>query len=350
MKTGMARLSAGIAWVLLLVPNPVWSGNGEDLKQESSLHEDLEVLASWFAGEFDNRQQAQSELPVLDSIPELDRHRRTHVTHARLDVAQLGNHVFYIEEYIHDDPSQISRQRVVLFQVDEEANAIRMRLGMLRNEKNFLGAGQDVSKFADLKKEDIYFMEDLIPGTKCDVFWKRKAGQFEGAMLDKACKFPATKRVSRDTYNLHELYLSENQYWRFDAGFFVDDNTRMIGVPRDKPYKMSRADRFACKGYDSLPGNPPLTAGAANMKPVVFSIHTQGGWATVPVPSGNGMLRVSLDTRRHPLLNGQAEVLVLSSELPGVAQSLSWSIHDEDARSLAGLNPKTGVQIWCART
>lgn len=168
-------------------------------------------------------------------------------------------------------------------------------------------------------------------------------------MLDKACTFSSARTKNREIYYVHDLALSRDQYWRVDTAFFKDDNTKLLGAARDKPYKMPRADRFACKGYDSLPGNPPLTAGAANMKPVMFSIHTQGGWATVPVPSGNGMLRVSLDTRRHPLLNGQAEVLVLSSELPGVAQSLSWSIHDEDARSLAGLNPKTGVQIWCAR-
>jgi len=235
-----------------------------------------------------------------------------------------------------------------MFQADAGANAIRMRLGLLRNEKKYLGAGQDVSKFVDLKQEDIYFMEDLVPGSQCDVYWRRKAGQFEGAMLEKKCRFPATKQVSRETYNLHELYLTDDQYWRFDAGFYTDDNVRMIGAPRDNPYRMPRAYRFACKIHFQQ-GGPPLTADAADTMPIPFSLHSEGGSATVRVPGSDRSLRVGLETHRHPLLAGRLDVLRMSSELPGVDHSMTWSIHDQDARTLAGLNSAAGAQIWCER-
>lgn len=354
MNTLCARLATGILGSLsvgLLFPILAVAESGTSVELDS-LSQDVEILAGWFEGEFDNVRQVRLEAPILASIPELDRHKRMHVTHTRLSLPQFGKYVFYVEEYLHDDPSHPTRVRFVTFEVDRQAKAIRMKQGLFHDEKKYIGGGQDISKFSDLERKDIFYMDEVIAGNQCDVFWKRQAGQFQGSMPEKGCghfvKKYGGQDVNRNIYYVHDMYLSENDYWRVDTGHFTDDNERLIGSRRDDPYRMARAHRFTCGGYYGQGGVQSPDSGAVTSLPS-FTIHSEGGSAVVNLKDGEKALAVGLESRTHGLGSGRAAVRYLSSEVRGDERSMNYSAHDEDARILGAFNSAAGAWIWCER-
>ena len=88
---------------------------------------DLLILTDWFEGEFDNEEQrwfytrngGEGEPP----------HLRIHAIHKRLDLPRIGEHVFYLQHHINDDPTDISRQRIAVFISEPEDQSIRMKQG-----------------------------------------------------------------------------------------------------------------------------------------------------------------------------------------------------------------------------
>lgn len=159
---------------------------------------DLLILTKWFEGEFDSSEQIWFEKFEAANVAEEDRLERLHVLNKRIDLPEFGDHVFYVEEYSNNDPEEIVRQRFVTFAPDIEAGAIRMRQGFFKDSKKMLGA----KNLDDIKAKDLFFLDT------CDVFWKRRAGQFEGKMKEKECVFG---KDDKRRYSVHDLTLSENE-------------------------------------------------------------------------------------------------------------------------------------------
>lgn len=299
---------------------------------------DLLILTDWFEGEFDNEEQRWFEKDRRAAIPEEEHHVRLHTAHKRLDLPQFGEHVFYVEEYIENDPANIIRQRFVTFESDIEAGAIRMRQGFLKDAEAAKGAHHNPEKLSGLKKEDVFFMSDLDPNNQCDVFWNRVADQYEGKILGKSCVFGEEEKRR---YSVHKMILSAEKYWRSDASYLLSDNSLHVGDPVNDPIRMRRADIFDCQASFRIKGS---FTEVQEVEP--FKMHNQGGMAKITRDSDSQVFEILLRSKEYPFYNKRPDFLYFSIRHEGAQRSLVYSVHDTDSRILGVNHNNMGVHCY----
>jgi hypothetical protein len=227
---------------------------------------DLVRLTTWFEGEFDNQEQVWCETEGRATVPPAARHERIHATHRRVSLPAFGTHVFYVEEFLEDDPQKISRQRLVTFESARD-QGIRMRQWFFKNPKSVVGSQDAPSRLEGLTAEQVTHLPE------CDVFWHAHADQYIGSMREKAC---VLGQGPQRRYSQHDLVLSATKYWRVDRTFNLATNALVVGNPSGVPHKLNRAKRFDCtvnlysSGYLNGPSPEDQTFHGQ-------PIHSQGG-------------------------------------------------------------------------
>lgn len=281
---------------------------------------DILILTDWFEGEFDNEEQLWYQNDPRSETPEDQRTTRVHSTNKRVHIPEFGEHVFYAEEYSDNDPTKIIRQRFIIFSSDLERKAIRMQQGFFTDTSKVLGAHNDVSKLEGLTPDDVFFLNE------CDVFWYRKAGQFEGKMDDKACVFGegADRR-----YSVHNLTLSENKFWRVDETYRVSDNSLFAGPPvPGQPIKMRRSKIYMC---NAIFRNPDFS----QIETEPQQIHSQGGLIHFTRPSDDKEFSIRIREKEYPYYDTRPDFLFLSVMNKGENRSLVYAVGDANSRNLA---------------
>ncbi|MEO1486402.1 MAG: chromophore lyase CpcT/CpeT [Bacteroidota bacterium] len=259
---------------------------------------DLLLLVKWFEGEFDNDSQLWYE--GRRKVPEAERHGRIHATHTKIQADFLGEHTFYVEEYIDDDTTKIARQRVVSFKSMAPEEGIEMEIYFLKEADKFVGADGDASVFKELKQEDLFGLDG------CAVIFQRKGEQYFGSMRDKACQFGEGDLLR---YSVHDLVVSQNQYWRVDRSFLVKDDSFYKGHPNDIPHKMRLAERYTCdvsfyeKSYAEPDPNDKSYKG--------LTVHNQGGFTWVTYPKNGKKYGVQLREKEYPFYGEGADFFMM---------------------------------------
>ncbi|MEX1312454.1 MAG: chromophore lyase CpcT/CpeT, partial [Candidatus Sulfomarinibacteraceae bacterium] len=123
-----------------------------------SLGYDLEVMMEWFAGEFDNHQQVVEEIEAEE--PPEQPHEWIHSIFHPVELPAFGDDVFYVEQYIHGDPTNIYRTRIYSFSINEEVGAIQLTIYSFKDHEAVIGAHEDPSKLEGLTMDDVR----TIPG------------------------------------------------------------------------------------------------------------------------------------------------------------------------------------------
>lgn len=292
---------------------------------------DLKIIATWFEGEFDNEEQRWFEKDRRTNIPEEHHHIRVHTIHTPVKLPEFGEHVFYVEEYRDNDPQNIIRQRLVIFSSDLKKNQIRMQQGFLKEPKKVLGAQNAVEKLMGLTAKDVVFLNE------CDVFWSRKADQFEGSMDVKTCVFG--KGEDR-RYSVHDLFLSKTKYWRVDETFRVKDDSLFIGHPLGEPVKMRRTKQFVCDVYfTNSDGTREELKGA--------KLHSQGGTVEVTRAEDGKEFTLLMRDKEYPFYATRPDFIYFSVREKGAQRSLVFTVADPLSRSLGVSLPK--MTFYCYR-
>lgn len=285
---------------------------------------DILILTDWFEGEFDNEEQqwfhrrsrAEGEMPV-----------RVHTIHKRLDLPVFGDHVFYVEEYKDNDPTDIIRQRLVVFSSDLEENAIRVKQGFFKKPDAVRGGHNDPKKLKKLKPKDVFFMDE------CDVFMRRNASQFEGGMKPKACVFGEGEKRR---YSVHNMTVSEKKFWRVDATFLVANNSFHAGTPLNKPTELRRARIYSCDFY--FYGGEGLGQERTQQSVEDLRVHSQGGSATVTRESDGAQFEIFLREKEYPYYETRPDFIYYSLRRSGEKlKSIAYGVADADSRQF-GLN------------
>ena len=292
---------------------------------------DVLILSEWFEGEFDNEEQRWFEADPRSATQESDRVLRMHVAHRRVQLPAFGNHVFYVEEYRHNDPSDVFRQRLVIFSEDLNEGAIRMQQGFFEDTTSVLGGHIDPDKLADVSPDDVTFLP------QCDVYWQRVADQFEGRMKPKACVFGegADRR-----YAVHNLTLSESKYWRVDTTFRVSDDSVFVGYPVDKPIKMNRVKPFRCEMF--FYGDD----GSQQVERDI-AIHSQGGIARATRAADGVEFEILMRDKEYPYYETRPDFIYFSIRKVGQRRSIMFSVNDPSSRQLGMRNSEVGA--FCHR-
>ena len=204
--------------------------------QEAVLDRDLRTFLEWFPGVYDNQEQVYFE--QAQGVPEDEQHERIHHTFAPVDLPSFGEHVFYVQQYLDDDPTKIYRQRIYVFTADYEENAIRLAIHTPDDVAALVDAHLDQSKLDGLTPDDT----TNRPG--CDVFWRKRAAEFDGQMKPGACSFVSQRSGKRIIID-DDLILTENEIWISDRAVDEDGNY-VFGNKAGIPHKNIKARRFVC--------------------------------------------------------------------------------------------------------
>lgn len=261
---------------------------------------DLVLLSKWFEGEFDNDSQIWLENRRDWKGNPDEKHQRLHTIHTRLQLPEIGEQVFYVEEYMDDDRSKVVRQRIVNFYSDPEAQGIRMQIFFLKDASAYVSAYQNVELLQGISQADLSNLQG------CDVIFKREGEQYHGAMLDKACQFGEGEQKR---YSVHDMVISANQYWRVDRTFLVKDDSFYKGHPNTEPYKMRRAQYYSCdvsfheKAY-YLPSDK-------DKRYKGVKVHNQGGMEWFYNPITEKKYGVQLREKEYPFYASGSDFFML---------------------------------------
>lgn len=261
---------------------------------------DLIKLTQWFEGEFDNDSQIWFENRYGWKGDPAERHNQMHATHFRINAPTIGEHVFYVEEFIDKDTSNISRQRIVAFSSLQPAVGIKMVIYFIKDAKKFIRAYQHPEILANITQEDLFGLEG------CDVIFQRQGEQYHGSMEAKACQF-GEGELRR--YSVHDMIISEHQYWRVDRTFLVKNNQFHKGHPTEEPHKMRKANYYSCdvsfheKAY-YIPSDK-------DKKYKNHLIHDQGGMQWFENPIDGNSYGVQLREKEYPFYKDGSDFFML---------------------------------------
>lgn len=200
------------------------------------LDRDMRTLLDWFPGVYDNVEQVYFEGEL--GVPEDERHERIHHTFAPVDLPAFGENVFYVQQYLDDDPSKIYRQRIYVFTADYDEDAIRLQIHTPPDVESLVDAHLDPTKLDGLTPEQTRHMEG------CDVFWRRQANQFIGYMKPEACSFVSQRSGKRIIID-DDLILTNSELWISDRAQDEDGNL-VFGNKAGIAHKNIKARRFDC--------------------------------------------------------------------------------------------------------
>jgi len=223
----MNRLLFVVLWVFM---------TGVRADEAAVLDKDFRTMMQWFPGVYDNQEQVYFE--AEQEVDEALRHERIHHVFEPVDLPAFGEHVFYVQQHLNDDPAEIYRQRIYTFQPDYDEGAVRLTIHIPNDVASLVDAHLDPTKLTGLLPEQTR----VLPG--CDVFWRRQDNHFVGYMRPNACSYVSSESGKRIIFN-DDLLLTENALWISDRAEDEEGN-RVFGHPNGVPHKNRKARRFEC--------------------------------------------------------------------------------------------------------
>jgi len=184
-------------------------------RQKRKLEQDLNLIMKWFAGYFDNREQVTEE-KAKNTEPELI-HEQIHGIFAPVEIPAFGENVLYVKQYMDDDPTQIYRQRIYSFHVNEKEEAIELRIYAFLDDEAYIDAHLEPGKLSELTPEKMTFKQG------CELYWQRKGNHFIGYMKEGTCQVCSQKTGKIITIT-DDCYLDREQLWIRDRAFDEDGN------------------------------------------------------------------------------------------------------------------------------
>ena len=200
------------------------------------LDKDFRTMMAWFPGVYDNQEQVYFE--AEQEVDEALRHERIHHVFEPVYLPAFGEHVFYVQQHLNDDPAEIYRQRIYSFRPDYEEGAIRLTIHIPNDVASLVDAHLDPTKLSGLSPEQTR----VLPG--CDVLWRRQSNHFVGYMTPNACSYVSSESGKRIIFN-DDLLLTEDALWISDRAQDEEGN-RVFGHPTGVPHKNRKARRFEC--------------------------------------------------------------------------------------------------------
>ncbi len=284
--SSLSRIAALFALTLAVATSTAFAG---------TLEEDLELMMTWFAGEFDNHLQVVEEKEA--EVPPEQPHEWIHSIFQPVELPAFGGNVYYVEQHTEGDPGNIYRNRIYSFSINEEEEAIQLTIYSFADSAAMVGAHEDPSKLAGLTPGTVR----TLPG--CEVFWKKEAeDRFIGYMPDGACRI-TSRRTGKTIIIDDDLVLTPDEIWIGDRATDEDGNY-VFGNKAGIPHKLKRSHDFGCWAVVKDERSDEWTTVARGLV-----LHDQGGWASITTEGENPQTyKLELEQRVY---SGEREVAVL---------------------------------------
>lgn len=304
---------------------------------DGHLEADLEQMMEWFEGRFDNYWQVR----LQEAEPPEHPHRRIHSIFSPVEMPELGEHVFYVQQYADGDPSKIYRQRIYSFRIHDEEQKIELVIYAPPDTKAVVDAHLDPSKLDGLGLDDL----KSYPG--CEVYWERRGrdtddDHFIGYTKERACQV-VSSRSGKTLVISDDLRLDAGQIWIQDRAEDTEGNW-IYGNKAGVPHKLQRVRFFECwaaapKGTEGEDGKPEWDL----WRPI--EIHDQGGsYALVPPGAEEETYTIELF---QAVYSGEKTVPVLELAIRerGKEKSIAYAWTDPSSERI-GINLRS-MQTGC---
>ena len=286
------------------------------------LERELEYLVAMWPGDYDNREQLAFDASVGKKDMDSGGHLRVHSQIRRVDVPALGDYVLYVEEYKHNDPTSIFRQRLYVLSADEAEKAIRIKLMFFKDGKSVLGAHNDPAALTGLNSNDVSSLEG------CDVFVRRDGDWLAGRMKPKACVFG---EGDKRRYSDYQLRVTAGQYWFRDRILDAATDAVMEQVAEFGWHQLEQARWFSCMiDFPRKSGGPPVVTQH------YIEMHDQGGTFPFTHPDGRDMVLTMRNTWSFGMQRETFVIVVQQGDEAGPTLVYAWGNPGADR---IGVNP-----------
>jgi len=292
----------------------------------ASLDDDLELFLQWFPGEYDNYEQHWQD--KIDNVEQV--HEHIHHIFFPVNAAAIGQHTFFVQQYMDGDPDNIYRQRLYSFSQDNEEQAIRLDIFSYKDEAKYRDAHLNPGILAGISQDE------LVARPGCEVFWKFKGDYFGGYMKDKACAVKS-RRSGKMIYVTDDLKLTPDEIWIRDEAFYAD-GSRVFGNEAGIHHKNRKVQYYSGWAAVSRKG-PTMALEESNWTDTYngweftgeldtfsrMTIHNEG--QILPISDDEGEpTGYSVQLARLTQQSSRVEVLVLKiiDDATGRALAYSW--------------------------
>jgi len=241
---------------------------------QADLSVDLQQLASWFSGEWNNNEQVwQQKIDAGDVklLVKQDLVEHVHEVVSSLKLPQFGTHVFYVQQSSGMERTQIKSQRLLRFEVDSAAQAIRQDSFALKEPARFVDLHLNPTEMSRLTSADLIPVPD-----GCAIYWRYDAAMktFHGASqtgkcFDSAIR-PGQVLVVTHSSTLNATFFSQLSQTRDASGQLLQGNRTDTAVRSRKARYFEGWLWFRNAGPSSSPEDKNTSFTAKYM------MHTEG--------------------------------------------------------------------------
>jgi len=202
---------------------PLW----EEPKTETA-NMVISRLKQWWPGDYDNSAQiaalrTQNKPIWLADDTGKGGHIQVESHYRNVDLPQIDEHVLYVEETKHNDPTNIFRQRLYTLNIDEGTGLVRVKLFYFNDKEKYLGSWQDLRRLSEISPEELFASPD-----GCDLVVRAVGPKYQMKMDPKACVFG-------NRYFDYQVLLGENSFWFRDKIQNVEDDS-IVSMAGDFTY------------------------------------------------------------------------------------------------------------------
>jgi hypothetical protein len=325
------RILAGIAAVLLSMTS-------------SAAADDVESLEKLWPGVRDSTEEVfiSSEPDVAAWGEGSERRVRTVVEPVK--APWLGQHILYLEEFLHDDPDSIRRQLLLDLQPGEPpAKGVRVRVYSFKEPQHWIHLDKRPRLLLELRRTEV------VKAEGCDLMLKKEGDQFTGGTVGRDCIdiLDGGKR-----YVEYRLVVGQDLYWYRRRVLLRKANELQEEVFGFNWFELNDARLFACRVDWSASGR------RSDLRPLTrVDLHDQGGRAHFITPDGR-KLELNLHSQDWPFMTDRdALILLLQDPTQSAPLASSWTEIDSDdiAIDLGWLLIRCGSivpntdELWAAR-
>jgi hypothetical protein len=270
--------------------------------------------------------------------------RRVRTVVAPVEAPWLGQHVLYLEEFLHDDPESIRRQMLLDLQPAEPpAVGVRVRLYSFKEPRRWIHLDRRPKLLSNLHRAEV------VKAEGCDLMLKKEGDQFSGGTVGRDC---IDIRDGGLRYVEYRLVVADDLYWYRRRVLLRKGNDLQEEVFGFNWFELNDARLFACRVEWSASGRK------SDLRLLVrLELHDQGGRAHFATPDGR-KLELTLHSQDWPFMaDRDALILLLQDQVQSTPMASAWTEIDSDniAINLGWLRIQCGSmvpqrdELWASR-